>query len=70
MGMRFGTWNVRSLYRAGTLKTVASELTVFWLENLKEKDHLEYLGIDGKIILGCILGKWLQRCELDSSGSR
>jgi exonuclease III len=24
--MRFGTWNVRSLYRAGSLKTVAREL--------------------------------------------
>jgi len=24
--MRFGTWNVRSLYRAGSLRTVASEL--------------------------------------------
>jgi hypothetical protein len=24
--MRFGTWNVRRLYRAGSLKTVAREL--------------------------------------------
>jgi hypothetical protein len=24
--MRFGTWNVRSLYRAGSLKTVSREL--------------------------------------------
>jgi hypothetical protein len=24
--MRFGTWNVRSLYRAGSLETVAREL--------------------------------------------
>jgi exonuclease III len=24
--MRFGTWNVRSLYRAGSLTTVANEL--------------------------------------------
>jgi exonuclease III len=24
--MRFGTWNVRSLYRAGSLKTLAREL--------------------------------------------
>jgi hypothetical protein len=24
--MRFGTWNVRSLYRAGSLKTVTREL--------------------------------------------
>jgi hypothetical protein len=26
MDMRFGTWNVRSLYRIGSLKTVAREL--------------------------------------------
>jgi exonuclease III len=26
MGMRFGTWNVRSHYRSDLLKTVASEL--------------------------------------------
>jgi hypothetical protein len=26
MDMKFGTWYVRSLYRAGTLKTVASEM--------------------------------------------
>jgi exonuclease III len=26
MDMRFGTWNIRSLYRKGTLKTVAREL--------------------------------------------
>jgi hypothetical protein len=26
MDMTFGTWNVRSLYRSGSLKTVAREL--------------------------------------------
>jgi hypothetical protein len=26
MHMRFGTWNVRSLYRSGSLETVAREL--------------------------------------------
>jgi exonuclease III len=26
MDLRFGTWNVRSLYRSGSLKTVAMEL--------------------------------------------
>jgi hypothetical protein len=26
MDMRFGTWNVRSLYRSGSLKTVSGEL--------------------------------------------
>jgi hypothetical protein len=28
-----------------------------WLESLKGRDHLEDLGIDGQIILKCILGK-------------
>jgi hypothetical protein len=30
---------------------------VFWLENLKGRDHLVDLGVDGKVILEWILGK-------------
>jgi hypothetical protein len=30
--MRFGTWNVRSLYRSGSLMTVARELARYKLE--------------------------------------
>jgi hypothetical protein len=29
MDMKFGIWNVRSLYRAGSLKTAASELSEY-----------------------------------------
>jgi hypothetical protein len=29
MDMRFGTWNVRSLYRAGSLRTVAEEFSKY-----------------------------------------
>jgi hypothetical protein len=32
MDMRFGTWNVRSLYSAGSLKTVSRELTRYKLD--------------------------------------
>jgi exonuclease III len=32
MDMRFGMWNVRSLYRAGSLKTVARELGKYKLD--------------------------------------
>jgi hypothetical protein len=47
--MRFGTWNVRSLYRAGSLKTVSGELARYKLDlvewrrseapNLRENTH-------------------------------
>jgi exonuclease III len=30
--MRFGTWNVRSLYRAGSLKTFSRELARYKLD--------------------------------------
>jgi hypothetical protein len=30
---------------------------IFWLENLKGKDHSEDLGIDGRIISELLLGK-------------
>jgi exonuclease III len=32
MDMRFGTWNVRSLYRSGSLKTVSGELVKYKLD--------------------------------------
>jgi hypothetical protein len=41
MDMRFGTWNVRSLYRAGSFKTVAWELG-------KYKLYLVYRRSDGR----------------------
>jgi hypothetical protein len=35
-----------------------SKYTVFWLENRKDGNHLEDLGLDGKIILEWILEKY------------
>jgi hypothetical protein len=32
MAMRFGTWNIRSLYRAGSLLTVSRELARYELD--------------------------------------
>jgi exonuclease III len=32
MDMRFGTWNVKSLYRSGSIKTVARELGKYKLD--------------------------------------
>jgi len=32
--------------------------TGFWWGNLRERDHLENSGIDGRIILRWILRKW------------
>jgi len=32
--------------------------TKSWLENLKGRDHLEVIGVDEKIILEWIFGKW------------
>jgi exonuclease III len=34
MDIRFGTWNVRSLYRSGSLKTVAREFGKYKLDLL------------------------------------
>jgi hypothetical protein len=31
--------------------------TVFWFENLKGRDTSEDLGVDGRVILKCVLGK-------------
>jgi len=32
--------------------------TGLWMENLRDRDHLEDLGVDGRIILRWILRKW------------
>jgi hypothetical protein len=37
----------------------------FWWGNLRERDHLEDLDVDGKIILRWIFKKWVGRHGLD-----
>jgi hypothetical protein len=42
--------------------------TVFWFEHLYGRDHLEDVGIDGKIVMEWMLRKQVGWCRLDSPG--
>ena len=50
----------RRMRRAGPLARTGrgNVYTGFWWGNLRERDHLEDPGIDGRIILRCIFRKW------------
>jgi len=39
--------------------------TGFWWGTLKERDHLEDLGLDGSIILKLIFKKWHSEVDVD-----
>jgi hypothetical protein len=43
--------------------------TGFWWVNLKERDHLEDPGVDGRIILRWIFRKWMWGHGLNRAGS-
>jgi len=43
--------------------------TVFWWENLRERDHLEEPGVDVGIILRWVYRKWGVGRVLERSGS-
>jgi hypothetical protein len=36
--MKFGTWNVKNLYRSGSQKTVATELAKYKLDLVRVKE--------------------------------
>jgi exonuclease III len=38
MDMRFGTWNVRSMYRAGLLRAVAEEISKYKLDLVRVQE--------------------------------
>ena len=42
----------------------------FWSRNLRERDHLEDPGIDGRIILRWILGKLMDFIDLAQESDR
>jgi hypothetical protein len=42
MDLRFGTWNVRSVYRVGSLRTVAEEVSKKWI--LERQDGIVWTG--------------------------
>jgi hypothetical protein len=46
MYMRFGIWNVRSMYKAGSLRTVAEEISKYKLDLV----GVEYVRWDGRDI--------------------
>jgi hypothetical protein len=38
INMRFGTWNVRSMYRAGSLRAVTEEISKYKLDLVGEQE--------------------------------
>jgi hypothetical protein len=57
MGVAYSMYGERRSYKG------------FWWGNLKEKDHLQDPGIDGRITLRWIFRKWVGGHKLDRSGS-
>jgi hypothetical protein len=39
MDMRFGTWNVRSMYRAGSLRAIAEEISEYNLDLVRVQER-------------------------------
>jgi hypothetical protein len=46
MNMRFGTWNVRSMYRAGSLRTEAEEISKYELDLVEQEVRWDRSGTE------------------------
>jgi hypothetical protein len=62
--MRFGTWNVRSLCRAGSLKTVARELGKYMLDLVGVQVRWEKEGTERAEDYSFFYGKWNEDHQL------
>ena len=59
----------RRMRWAGHVQGRGEVHTRFWWGNLRERDHLEDPGVDGRIILRWLFQKWVWWHGLDRSGS-
>jgi hypothetical protein len=65
MDLRFGTWNVRSMYGAGSLRTVAEDVSKYKLDLVRVQEVRWDRG--GTELAGqytFLYGKGIQNCEL------
>jgi hypothetical protein len=46
MDMRFGTWNVRSMYRAGSLRVVGEEMSKYKLDLMGVQEYRRSDGME------------------------
>jgi hypothetical protein len=51
MDITFGTWNVRSLYRAGSLATVARETAKYKLDLVEYKSDGTEVAVNQQVII-------------------
>jgi exonuclease III len=65
MDMRFGTWNVRSLYRAGSLMSVSRELSRYRLDLVGVQEvRWEGSGTESAREYTFFNGKWNENHEM------